>query len=626
MRLTAVRYISKYSGIVLFICFAYVIPCAAQDKTPPPKNGDSCEIQRMSPISGLQQYSKRKNLLAKLLRSILVQENNDQASKKQNLKPSEKRYTNYQNKIIRHIDIIVLGPFGYNVSETYAHRINWFQKTGDKLHYNTREWVVRDKLLFREGDTANAFKIAESERLLRSNNYIYDSRINVTPIAHSDSVDVMVVVQDVFDLSGGAAGDPFHQNGNVSVSDINFLGLGHRINAVIGYDPTLTYKWTVNSQYIVNQIGNTYITAEMHYKRLNYYEDYGFSVSRGFYSTNVHWAGGYAMDFVQEPYAFLSADTVRHAGVHNYNQQDAWIGYAFNPDIRNGSIKQKAQIITSARVLRRQYMQYNSDSFDVVQRYHNDVLVLGAVGYSFRNYYRDRYIFGFGRSEDIPLGYLFVLTGGMDFASIYTRPYFGAKASYGMNSENLGYLFLDLEGGAYIQNREAKEGVISAQALYFTNVIPAGDWKIRQYLWNRFTIGINRFPDEFINIDGGQGIRTFNSPLAYGTQKFVANYEADFFTPFRPLGFQMVGVVYVDEGLVGTNRSPLYRSLLYQGYGIGIRMKNEHLIFNAIELSFHYFPNSNLTDARSFMFYTTARSFYTFQDFQFAEPYQIGYQ
>jgi hypothetical protein len=580
----------------------------------------------MPVITGLQQYSKRKNLLAKLLRSILVPEKPAAASKKQELKTSDKRYTNYQNKIIRHIDIIVLGPFGYNVTQNYAHPINWFQKAGDNIHYNTREWVVRDKLLFREGDTANAFKIAESERLIRSNNYIFDSRINVTPIPHSDSVDVMVIVQDVFDLTGGASGDPLHQNGNVSASDINFLGLGHRINAVIGYDPTLTYKWTVNSQYIVNQISNSYITAEMHYKLSNYYQDYGFSVSRGFYSTNVHWAGGYAMDFVQEPYAFQTEDTVTHSGIHNYNQQDAWVGYAFNPAYRNRSIKQKSQIITSARVLRKQYLQYNTDSNDVIQRYHNDVLILGAIGYSYRNYYRDRYIFGFGRTEDIPLGYLFVLTGGMDFASIYTRPYLGFKASYGINNENLGYLFLDLEGGAFIQDNEAKEGVLSAQALYFTNVIPVGGWKIRQYLWNRFTMGINRFPDEFVNIDNGQGIRSFNSPFAYGTQKFVANYEADFFTPFKPLGFQMVGVLYVDAGLVGTNRQPLYNSLLYQGYGIGFRMKNEHLIFNAIELSFRYFPNSNLTGTRPFLFYTTASSFYRFQDFQFAEPYLINYQ
>lgn len=618
MSLTAVRYTARHLFVFCFICFTGICQCTAQ------KIGDSCEIERMKPIKGLEQYSKKKNLVARLIRSIMVFDDN--APKQESLKPSEKKYNNYQNKFIRKIDIIVLGPFGYSVNQNYAHKINRFQRIGDAVHYNTREWVIRDRLLFKEGDTANAFKIAESERLIRSNNYILDSRINVTPIPHSDSVDVMVVVQDVFNFTGSASGDPLHKNGNASASDINFLGLGHRVNVNTGYDPTLTHKVTLNTQYIVNQISNTYISAEMHYRMVNFYNDLGFNFQRGFYSTNVHWAGGYSMDFVQDPYAFVTNDTVRHAGIHHYNLEDAWAGYAFNPKFQNFSLKQKSQVITSMRVTRTQYLEYNRDSADMNLYYHNDVLVLGSIGYSFRNYYKDRYIFGFGRTEDIPLGSLFVLTAGMDFASIFTRPYIGAKASYGMNNPGLGYLFLDLEGGTFLQDQQARDGVIAAQALYFTNAIPVGNWKIRQYMWNRFTIGINRIPGQYININSDQGLRSFNSPFAYGTQKFVTNYEADFFTPWKPLGFQMVGVLYADEGLVGTNQVPFYRSLLYQGYGIGLRMKNEHLIFNAIELSFHYFPNANLTGSNPYLFYTTASTFYRFQDFQFSEPYLIGYQ
>ena len=58
-------------------------------------------------------------------------------------------------------------------------------------------------------------------------------------------------------------------------------------------------------------------------------------------------------------------------------------------------------------------------------------LLLGTVGYSVRRYYKDRYLFGFGRTEDVPTGTLLSFTAGYDVNSVVPRRYFDVRAGGG---------------------------------------------------------------------------------------------------------------------------------------------------------------------------------------------------
>lgn len=150
--------------------------------------------------------------------------------------------------VISLIDINVGEVF--DVSEAVeSHRLN---RWANHLHVPTRERVIRRQLVFHVGDPYSRRLLDESERLLRSDRYLYDVRI--LPVAyHDNEVEVAVVTRDVWTFSGGF--DYGHKGGASStrfdVHDKNVLGTGKevalqrgatvdRVSTVVRYrDPSL---------------------------------------------------------------------------------------------------------------------------------------------------------------------------------------------------------------------------------------------------------------------------------------------------------------------------------------------------------------------------------------------------
>src|SRR5262249_1078473 len=72
------------------------------------------------------------------------------------------------------------------------------------LHPNTREGVIESQLLFKAGDVFNPELIAESARILRTHDYLYD--VDIHPVLRDDGkVEVDVTTRDVWTLQGGAS-------------------------------------------------------------------------------------------------------------------------------------------------------------------------------------------------------------------------------------------------------------------------------------------------------------------------------------------------------------------------------------------------------------------------------------
>jgi hypothetical protein len=105
---------------------------------------------------------------------------------------------------------------------------NWFFRAANTLHVKTRKRVIRRLLLFREGDPYSGRVLAESERLLRETEYLFDVRI--LPVAYDEDnrVRVRVVTRDVWTLQVGLSfGRSGGENGySIGLSDSNILGLG----------------------------------------------------------------------------------------------------------------------------------------------------------------------------------------------------------------------------------------------------------------------------------------------------------------------------------------------------------------------------------------------------------------
>jgi hypothetical protein len=100
----------------------------------------------------------------------------------------------------------------------------------NRLHRTTRQSVIQRQLLFRPGDVFSPELIAESARLLRTNDYLYD--VDIRPVLRADGkVDVEVATRDVWTLQGGVSfGRAGGRNDTTfSLDDSNFLGTGKEV-------------------------------------------------------------------------------------------------------------------------------------------------------------------------------------------------------------------------------------------------------------------------------------------------------------------------------------------------------------------------------------------------------------
>ena len=100
-------------------------------------------------------------------------------------------------------------------------------RLANRWHIITRETVIREQLLFTTGELFSARLLAESERLLRQNAYLYDAKIE--PVRVADGVvDIRVRTKDLWTLMPGfsVSRSGGENRGRVSVSERNLLGQG----------------------------------------------------------------------------------------------------------------------------------------------------------------------------------------------------------------------------------------------------------------------------------------------------------------------------------------------------------------------------------------------------------------
>ncbi len=163
----------------------------------------------------------------------------------------------------------------------------------NRLHRKTRKGVVRGQLLFRSGEPYSARRLRESERLLRSNKYLYDCRIR--PLRYEDNVvDLEVWVKDVWTLK--ATGSVRRSGGENSVrfelQDSNLLGTGKSValERVRNVDRT-----SVITKYLDNNVGGSRVRLDFNYFDNSDGERLHLVVNRPFFALDTRWAAAGAV-------------------------------------------------------------------------------------------------------------------------------------------------------------------------------------------------------------------------------------------------------------------------------------------------------------------------------------------
>lgn len=552
-----------------------------------------------------------RHKVTKLLYKYMINTTNDTINKGI---VSYEYYKTFAKKTIGSIRIKSLDVFGPDFNDTTKIAHLWIEKTANKLHSNSNLNVIRKNVWLKEGKPLDPELVMDNERFLRSLPYLKDVRFFIeTRPKEPNVVDILILTKDVFSLGLTGSISTIH-NGQIGVYDKNVLGIGHEVGVTLfGHSlksPNLGYE----AYYAINNIKGNFVNFSAGYANNYLRDEFFFSFQRDFLRPQTQYAGGltairsYRSNFINLYPNFVTESRL------NYVLLDGWYGrrlkVIFNPD------DSRFQFTVAGRV---RYTTYNDKPplNDENHRYFsNSTLYLGSISLSQRSYVRDYRIYSYGIVEDIPKGYLHEFVFGYDNNEFGDRGYMHFFLSTGnLLKHKPYYLYTSFGAGSFFRTSGLEQGMIDTKINFISPLFKVWNVQTRQFIRLNYALGIKRFEIEDLLLRNSIGIRGFGSRIATGKQRITLNVENVFFYKRAILNFQTALFYFLDVGIVGPANKSVFNEDYFAGVGIGLRIRNENLIFKTLQIRLSLYPNHpSDVHALGFIIDEVSKSkFYSFQ-------------
>ena len=519
------------------------------------------------------------NKLIKALHDAVIMPSSKFESDTTDFVRSVDNFLPFKGKTIGKIYLKKVDVYAGSVNDTLMVAEAGFSKTLNNIHVKTRDRVIIQNLVFKQGDELDPYTLSDNERILRSLSFIEDAKILVIP--HTDSsnvVDIIVITKDVFSL--GITGRLSDINKfKVKIFDRNLFGSGTELNYTFRYkDENPPTGHDVN--YIIHNIRGTFISC-----LINYVDNFGTELLRAYFrkqflTPQTRYAGAVDIGKSSDNRVETNKD-IKIPYTQKY--QDVWIGRSF---LIAGKHSRK-NIIVSGRFNNIKYTERPNVSADSNYFFHNYQLLLGSISYRKTNYFKSSMILSFGVTEDVPVGYVFKLTSGLKKDEFVDKPYIGAEISAADICKNAGYFAIKLGAGSFYKKNKFVESLISAGGLYYSKLIKMRRYRVRYLTKLNYIIGKRLFSDEPVNFSGTFEGFSKNDPI--GTQKLTLTLGATTFTPWYFYGFRCSLFSVADFGCITFKENLFTDKAFYGSIAIGCNIRNESLVFKTIQLSLHYF-------------------------------------
>ncbi len=488
----------------------------------------------------------------------------------------------YSGRVIRNKEIIRLNAFGTNIDNPSENDPSRPEKILNSTYTKTKRLILNKYLLFREGDTISPLSLADNERLLREMPFIDDARITVVPV-DSNIVDVAIIVREKYPYGAEIRLDDL-KSGLVRVNDRNFGGLAHEFSLAIPYDFNL-YKYPgLGVRYSVRNIARTFSDIDLEFS-----DGLGTNTAGGIFSrkfitseTKYAWSASLRMTNTTE-----DLDTMLFPVPLRFTWQDYWAARAFMLD--RGSV---TRLIFSGRFIHNHvFSRPEIDDFSFY-RLQNYKLVTGSLAITSQRFINTSLIYSYGRTEDIPYGYMVEVLGGREKNEFKWRTYTGIKVSFADIFTRFGYIYGGASFSTFYINGNTEQGMLNATMRYFTPLVRAGRSKIRTFLNVYYTRGFNRYTDESLYLKSSALVRGFRNDSISGGTRLAASLEPVLFINRAAAGFRFSIFAFADYGLLV--REGLFTGGYYsvRALGAGIRIRNDQLVMNTLQIRIGWYPDA----------------------------------
>ena len=485
----------------------------------------------------------------------------------------ESGYDKFEGKIIDSIYIIRTMPFNEEEGSNFT---KWARKLGNNLHVLTREKEIRNNLLFQTGDPLNPNIMERNEVLLRNLAYISNAHFIIKDIGNNR---VIVYVYTKDNLSLGASLEYHgHKDSYFTIYDDNFLGRGNEISIKDHFnwgekDLFKAVELSHNFSNIWGTFNNLRTTA---------------GIGKNFYVLSIEsnkefikptdYAGG----LKYEKKRFDEQQTLIDTTLNVQRQlMHIWMGKSFQLN------KKGMSLYFSLKWQKQNFYDRPVTASFFNPYYHNSTGLISSVGLYKENFYRGNLIYGFGYTEDIPYGFRLELTGGYNWNEYRNMPYAGFNIGWGHRTL-FGYINTGFNGGTYFnEQKKLQQTVLNLNLFYFSNLIPLRrEFSLRQFFRFGYTHGNHMLFGERQSIAFAEDYRIKGASIDKNglTRMYIAP-ETVIFSPWHLWGFRFALYSYLDMGMLGINKNP-FKNEFFSSLGIGIRIKNENLVFRTIQIRF----------------------------------------
>ena len=523
-------------------------------------------------------------------------------------------YKTFENKTIGSITIKSLDVFGPDFTDTSKTTGIWIEQMANKLHSKSNLSVIRKNLWIKEGQPLDPNLLMDNERLLRSLPYLKDVRIIIKSRQfNNDLVDILILTKDVFSFGlSGNLGDIKH--GEIGIYDKNILGIGHEIGTKLIAHTYKTPHIGIEAYYAINNLKGNFINFSTGYANNFLRKGFFVSFERDFLRPRSVYAGGLTVLRNFSSDRLNLNDFVRVDFPLNYLFLDSWYGRRLMLGINPGD--SRFQMTLSGRIRYASFYDRPLPDLNNNQFFANSTFYLGSLSFSKRSYVRDYLVYSYGITEDIPKGYLHELVFGYDRNEFGERWYSHVYLSTGNLFINKPYYFFSSFGlGTFWKPDGVEQGMADFKINFISPLFNIWNVRTRQFIKLNYTLGINRFEIEDLLLRNRDGIRGFGSKLGKGKQRVTLNVENVFFQERAILNFQTAFFSFFDVGIVGPDDQSIFKQSYYAGVGLGLRIRNENLIFKTIQIRLAFYPNhpSDVSSMGFLLEEVSKTRFYSFQ-------------
>jgi len=234
--------------------------------------------------------------------------------------------------------------------------------------------------------------------------------------------------------------------------------------------------------------------------------------------------------------------------------------------------------------------------------------VLGELSVFRQNYYKTSFIYGFGITEDVPEGFSASLIGGwtdevgrdsLEHNHERQAPYYGVATEITSFTKKQSYYDFTFKAGGYSEKGFQDVGLL-INIFHFTRLRRmTPTWFNRFFVTAGFAKQIN--PDTLLTapliLQSQQyGLPSFNysSTILPAQIRTTIKFEADFYNNVKHAGFKFAPFAFADATILTPYKEDfnLDTKNMYSEVGVGVRTRNENLIFGTIEFRLYYYPSA----------------------------------